>query len=312
MKVYRGVEALEGKFNSPAVTLGNFDGVHKGHRKIFSQLRLKANEMGGDAVIFTFDPHPIKVLRPDESPRLISPLPEKLKLLEESGADAVILADFTKAFAALHPAQFVKDIIHKLIGAKHVIVGHDFTFGKGKEGTIGSLEAFGAELGFHVQVIPAVTVDNEIVSSTRIRELIRKGEVKKAAKLLGRCHYIVGEVIKGHGRGKPLGFPTANICYHAELLPEDGVYATTVEIEGKTYHGATNVGTNPTFGDKERSVETYILDFDDSLYGKMIKVSFVERIRGEVTFSSPGQLADQITRDISQVKTVLNRENSED
>ncbi|MDH3974099.1 MAG: bifunctional riboflavin kinase/FAD synthetase [Deltaproteobacteria bacterium] len=307
MKVYRGVEGLEGKFNSPALTLGNFDGVHRGHRKIFKQLRSKADEMGGEAVIFTFDPHPVKVLRPDEGPSLISPLPEKLKLLEESAVDAVILADFTRAFAEQHPAQFVREIIHERIKAGHVIVGHDFTFGKGKEGTIGSLKLLGEELGFHVEVIAAVKLDGQIVSSTRIRELIRKGDVKEAAKLLGRCHYVTGEVIEGHGRGKPLGFPTANLDYRAELIPEDGVYAAKAEIEGKMYGGATNVGTNPTFGDEKRSVETYIFDFNESLYGKTMKVSFVERIRGEIAFSSPHELAGQIKRDISKVKTALNR-----
>jgi len=305
MKVYRGVEALEGKFHSPAVTLGNFDGVHMGHRKIFKQLRARADELGGDALIFTFDPHPIKVLRPDESPRLISPLSEKLKLFEESGIDAAILADFTKAFAAQHPAHFVRDIIYNTIKAKHVIVGHDFTFGKGKEGTIDSLKKLGEELGFLVEVISAVKIDGQIVSSTRIRELIRQGEVKEAGKLLGRYHHLEGKVIEGHGRGKPLGFPTANIDYQAELLPKDGVYATKVEIDGLTYGGATNIGTNPTFGDKERSVETYIFDFNESLYNKMINVSFVERIRGEITFKSPEALSEQISKDISRIKTVL-------
>lgn len=309
MKVYRGVEGLEGKFNSPAVTLGNFDGVHIGHKKIFEKLRSCVDKSGSEAVIFTFDPHPVKVLRPDETHKLISPLPEKLKLLEESGADAVILADFTKTFAAQHPAHFVREIIHKAIGARHVIVGHDFTFGKGKEGTIDSLRLLGDELGFQVEVVPAVKIEGQIVSSTRIRELIRQGDVKKAAMLLGRFHYIAGKVIEGHGRGKPLGFPTANIDYHAELLPEDGVYASKAEIEGKTYGAATNVGVNPTFGNEKRSIETFIFDLDETLYGKTIKVSFIERIRGEVAFSSPEELANQIARDISKVRAILNRDN---
>ena len=305
MKVCRGVDHIGGKFNNPAVTLGNFDGLHKGHREIFEQLKRRANELGGHSVIFTFDPHPVKVLRPDECPKLISLLSEKLSLLEEAGIDGVILADFTKAFAAQHPTNFIADIIHKILKAKLVIVGHDFTFGKGKEGTIESLKKLGEKLGFRVEVVPAVTIDGEIVSSTRIRKLISGGKVKEASTLLGRYHQIEGTVVKGFGRGKPLGFPTANLDHNAELLPEDGVYATKVVIGDKQYKGATNVGTNPTFGDEKRTVETYILDFDESIYEKTIKVLFVDRVRGEVTFKSPKDLSSQIAKDISRVSTIL-------
>lgn len=307
MKVYRGLHGLEGKFKSPAVTLGNFDGVHIGHGEIFRRLKKRSGEIGGEALIFTFDPHPAKVLRPELSPSIITPLPEKLSLIEEHGLDGIILADFNKEFAEQHPASFVKDILHEKLGAKLIIIGHDFTFGKGKAGNIDSLISLGKEAGFSVEVVEAIKLDGEIVSSTRIRAMIKDGKVKEASSLLGRHHSIEGKVIKGHGRGKPLGFPTANIDFHAELLPQHGVYAVKVQLGERALTGVTNIGIKPTFNDDEPSIETHIFDFNESIYGKDLKVSFVDRVRDVRSFSNPQDLSDQIAKDIGKAKQLLGR-----
>lgn len=305
MKVYRGLHELEGKFKSPAITLGNFDGVHSGHGEIFKRLKKRAAELGGDALIFTFDPHPAKVLRPELSPAIITPLPEKLSLIEEYGLDGIILADFNKEFAAQHPASFVRDILHEKLGAKLVLIGHDFTFGRGKEGNIDSLVSLGKEAGFSVEVVEAIKLGGEIVSSTRIRELIKEGRVKEASRLLGRYYSIEGKIVRGHGRGKPLGFPTANIAFHAELLPACGVYAVKAKLDGRDLAGVANVGGKPTFGDDEISIETHIFDFDELIYGKDLKVSFIDKVRDVRTFPSTEELVGQIARDIETAKQIL-------
>lgn len=309
MKVYRGVKDLKGKFKYPVVAMGNFDGVHLGHREIFDRIKKKASETGGESIILTFDPHPAKVLRPEESPILITPLEEKLALFQECDIDGVILADFTKEFASQHAANFVEEMLFKSLSAKTVIVGHDFTFGKGKEGTINSLRDFGRKFGFSVEIVEAVKIKGEVVSSTKIRELIRKGEVRRAKSFLGRFYSIRGKVVKGHSRGKTLGFPTANIEFHGELSPKDGVYAVKVLTDAGYMQGIVNIGLKPTFGDEERSIEVHIFDFNEDLYNKEITVFFVDRIRGESAFKDPVELKKQIGRDIVLAKDILRREN---
>ena len=187
------------------------------------------------------------------------------------------------------------------------MIGHDFTFGKGKAGNIESLISLGKEAGFSVEVVEAIKLDGEIISSTRIRELIKEGRVKEASRLLGRHHSIEGEVIKGHGRGKPLGFPTANIDFHAELLPKYGVYAVKAELGQRELRGVTNIGIKPTFNDDEPSIETHIFDFDESIYGKDLKVSFVDKVRDVRSFNNPQDLSDQIAKDIGKAKQLLGR-----
>lgn len=308
MKVYRGLNGLQNSFSSPAVTLGNFDGVHLGHKHLFERLKKKALDLGGQALVLTFDPHPVRVLRPEMSPPLITSLDQKIKLLDENGIDGVILAEFTKKFASQHPASFVNDILSVALNAGFVLVGHDFTFGKGKEGTIESLKSFGKQAGFEVEVTDALTLGGEIISSTRIREFIKGGNVKKAASFLGRPHNIEGLVVKGRGRGKSLGFPTANIDFKAELIPQDGVYAVNVVLEGQRYKGISNIGMKPTFGDEDRSVEVHIFDFDESLYGKNIDLLFLDRIRGEIRFENQDSLANQIKKDILLAEDMLKKE----
>jgi riboflavin kinase/FMN adenylyltransferase len=277
MQVYRGLEGLEGKFNSPVITLGNFDGVHRGHLEIFERLKGFATDRGTDAVVFTFEPHPIKVLRPEFEPSLITTLSEKLKLIKDAGIDAVILADFTKEFAAQHPASFVDEILCDKLNIQMAVVGHDFTFGKGKEGTIEFLSEKGAAAGFDVHVVDALRINGDIVSSTKIRRHIVDGDVALAALLLGRPYSVEGKVVRGDNRGKQLGFPTANIDAEGELFPGNGVYAVSVEVAGKTMAGAANVGVRPTFDKKERSIEAHIIDFNGSIYGEKLRLDFLDR-----------------------------------
>jgi len=297
MQVYRGLEGLEGKFGSPVITLGNFDGVHRGHLEIFEKLKGFAKDSGSDAVVFTFEPHPVKVLRPELGPSLITTLSEKLKLIKDAGIDAVILADFTKEFAEQHPASFVEEILCHKLNIRVAVVGHDFTFGRGKEGTIEFLYEKGEAAGFDVHVVEALKVNGEVVSSTKIRRYITDGDVSLAALLLGRPYSIEGKVVRGDSRGKGLGFPTANIETCGELFPKNGVYAVNVELAGNTMAGAANVGTRPTFDKKERSIEVHIIDFNGSIYGKSVRLAFLDRIRGEIAFPSPEALSVQKTLD---------------
>jgi len=304
MQVYRGLEGLEGKFDSPVITLGNFDGVHRGHLEIFESLKDFATNRGADAVVFTFEPHPVKVLRPELGPSLITTLSEKLKLIKDAGIDAVILADFTKEFAAQHPASFVEEILCDKLDIQMAVVGHDFTFGRGKEGTIEFLSKKGAAAGFDVHVVDALKINGEIVSSTKIRRHITDGDVSLAALLLGRPYSVEGRVVRGDDRGKHLGFPTANIETYGELFPGNGVYAVNVELGGKTMPGAANVGTRPTFDKKERTIEVHIIDFNGSIYGESLRLAFLDRIRGEIAFSSPETLSIQIQKDVELAKEI--------
>jgi len=310
MEVYRGLDAIHGGFSASVVTLGNFDGVHLGHQEIFRRLKARASELKTQALVLTFDPHPVRVLRPAMSPDLITPLEEKLRLIAECGIDGVVLADFTKEFAAQHPGSFVDEVLCEKLSARYVIVGHDFTFGRGKEGTIDSLKEMGERKGFDVEVVEALVSEGEIVSSTRIRGLIAGGDVSAAAALLGRNYSIYGEVVKGDGRGRSLGFPTANIASHGELFPENGVYAVEIELEKKRMSGIANVGVRPTFGGGERTIEAHIFDFDGSLYGEVVRLDFVGRVRDEISFSGPEELSRQIRQDIVEAKNILKRESS--
>jgi len=306
MKIIRGLGDIpkRGLIN-PVLTLGNFDGVHLGHQAIFKQVVAWAFNIGGSSVVFTFEPHPLKVLAPHRSPKLLSTFREKMEQIEAAGMDAVICARFTPEFASQNPEDFVREVLVDKIGAKAIFIGHDYTFGKNRQGDIPFLRAAGARYGFEVHVVDPVKVEGITVSSTKIRKLIMDGEVCLASKLLGRPYSIEGTVIPGHSRGRDIGFPTANITTPNELPPKEGVYAVTVEVEGKLYKGAANIGANPTFGDETPSYETHILDFSDDLYGKFLKMKFIKRVRDEVKFKSVEELVERIKKDVEIVRSVL-------
>ena len=306
MKIVRGLgELKKAPLANPVVTLGNFDGVHLGHQAIFKQVVARALELDGTSVAFTFEPHPLKVLSPLRSPRLLSTFREKMEQIEASGMDAVICARFTPEFASQNPEDFVRDVLVGGVGVRDLFVGHDYAFGKDRKGDIAFLRDAGARHGFGLHVIGPVKVEGIIVSSTKIRSLIMDGEVCLASKLLGRPYSIEGTVIPGHSRGRGIGFPTANITTPNELPPREGVYAVTILVEGREYRGAANIGKNPTFGDLALSYEVHIFDFDKDLYGRHLKMAFVKRVRDEVKFKSVEELKKQIAKDVERVRAIL-------
>ncbi len=294
------------KIQGAVLTLGNFDGVHLGHQRIIRKVVGRAKALKCASAVFTFEPHPLKVVAPGASPPLIASPEEKIRLIAGLGPDVLILAKFTKGFAVKHPREFVEEFIVPM-SVKEVWVGHDFSFGKGKVGTVSHLKSLGAELGFKVAMIPACKVGGDIVSSSRIRALVKSGEVKKAGKLLGRGFSVKGVVVRGKRAGNSLGFPTANIKVRSELVPGNGVYAAYVCFSGKTYRAAVNVGTAPTLGAVPLCVEAHLLDFKGDIYGKTIEVEFVKRLRDEMPFASKEALVKMIERDVSAVRKTLMR-----
>ncbi|SFM62455.1 bifunctional riboflavin kinase/FAD synthetase [Thermodesulforhabdus norvegica] len=306
MEIVEGFVRARRKFRNPAVTIGNFDGVHKGHQALIEHARNYAREKEGETVVITFNPHPVKVLCPDCNLKFITPHRTKLELLEQYGVDVVWIIPFTREFASLSAREFVEQCLVDFVGVKHLVVGYDYHFGKGREGNIILLEEMGKTHGFTVEVVPEVIVSGIVVSSTSIRKLIQEGQMKTVTTLLGRPYEIRGPVVHGRGRGaRMLGFPTANVRIGDYVPPRTGVYATRVTVDGIKYMGATNLGYNPTFGDTDLSLEVHILDFDRHIYNKVIKVEFIEYIRGEKKFSGIDELADQISRDVECVRQLL-------
>ncbi|MCP4681984.1 MAG: bifunctional riboflavin kinase/FAD synthetase, partial [Desulfobacterales bacterium] len=282
--------------------------VHKGHLALFDLVKEKAGAIGGQSVVMTFEPHPIKIVTPGGGPPLITPTQQKLRLIEDSGIDIVLCIPFTRQFAAISAHDFIQDILIKKIGVKEIIVGYDYTFGHGRKGTIELLQEMGNRFGFGVYVLEQIRVSNTPVSSTSIRNFIQDGNLSGAKKLLGRDYQVRGTVVKGKNRGaRLLGFPTANLKLVDELTPKVGVYAVRALIDDRIYDGLTNIGYNPTFGNHTFSVETHILDFSDDLLGKTIKVNFLYRLRDEKTFESIEDLAAQIGRDISRARELFKK-----
>jgi riboflavin kinase/FMN adenylyltransferase len=305
MKVIRGLSDLAGRFVNPVVTLGNFDGVHLGHQAILRTVVARAREIGGTAVAFTFEPHPLKVLAPERSPLLLNTFEGKVLLFEAAGIDVVIAAEFTRSFAEQHPEDFVRDVLHAKIGAVEVYVGYNYAFGKGRKGGIDFLRAMGGRYGFSVGVVEAVEVDGRIVSSSVVRDLVSAGRVAEAARLLGRSYAVDGEVVHGDHRGHDLGFPTANVNTANELLPAYGVYAVQAVVEGRVHSGAASIGVRPTFGGGPVSVEVYLFDFTGDLYGKRMDVRFIKRLRGEQRFPDRESLVRQMRLDVEHAKQAL-------
>jgi riboflavin kinase/FMN adenylyltransferase len=305
MRIVRGVKNFNEKLPSPVLTLGNFDGVHLGHQAIFKKVVERARETKGTSIAFTFEPHPLKVLAPERSPRLLNTFHGKMKLIEAAGIQVVICADFTREFAEQNPEDFARNVLHGKIGAREVYVGYDYAFGKGREGSIESLKAMGRTCGFEVGVVDAVQADGMVVSSSLVRELVSSGRVGEAFKFLGRYYAIEGTVVHGSSRGHELGFPTANIQSVNELIPPYGVYAVLAHVGGRKMKGVASIGVRPTFDNGPLSVEVYLFDFDGDLYGKHMEVAFVARLRGEEKFPDADSLIRQIRKDVEDAKQVL-------
>lgn len=312
MRNIPGSDALDRPLRRPIVTIGNFDGVHLGHRAILKTVVARAQDLDGEAVVYTFEPHPRKVLRPDSAPQLLTTLDQKIELLEEAGVDAVIVEPFTREFARTEAEDFIRRRLHGLLRPVEVYVGYDFHFGRDRVGSMRLLTELGPRLGFSVTIIPEVTVDDSDVNSTRIRQLLADGEPERAARMLGRPFTVRGRVVKGDERGHTIGFPTANLDPDNEVLPAAGVYAGHARIldagdppAGSVFPAVTNVGRRPTFGGDEMRAEAHIIDWAGDLYGRKIEVSFPMRLRAERKFESVDALKRQIGEDVALARRQL-------
>ena len=289
------------------LTIGVFDGVHLGHRYLISKLKEAAKQNNCLSGVITFRWHPLEVLAPGTAPPYLTSSEEKVALLRAEKVDHAIPLSFTAELANLTAREFI-GLLQKYLRMRGLVVGPDFTLGKDREGTISVLRELGEETGFSVTVVEFKNLSGEVVSSTAIRQHLAQGEILNVSRMLGRTFSLQGPVIKGDGRGKILGFPTANIEVDSvqSLLPE-GVYATRVVIDGISYRSVTNIGKRPTFGDNERNVEIYVIDFQGDLYGKELKLDIVDLLRGEKKFDSPDDLKRQITEDITRAKSLLGK-----
>ena len=304
MKIFCDISQIKGKVKNPVVTIGNFDGVHKGHQHIFKTIIKKAREINGETVVMTFEPHPIKVLSGEDKIFLLTPTKKKLKLIEKFGIDNVLLVHFTREFANLEPENFIK-ILTDFIGLKELYVGFNYFFGKNKKGNVDLLKKFGKIYNFNVHIISPYIIDGVTVSSTLCRKLIADGKVKEVLKYLGRYYLIEGKVVKGDGRGKKIGIPTANIKSVQEVYPKDGVYAVKVAYKGKIYDGACSIGFNPTFNSERLTVEIHIMNFNKNIYGELLKVVFIDRIRDMKKFKNIEELKFTILNDLEKAKKIL-------
>ena len=305
MEIIRGIENLLPPPRRPVVTLGNFDGVHLGHQKIFQEVTRQAKEAGLPSIILTFDPHPAKVLNPGEPLPLIMPLKRRLEVIASFGIDLAVIIKFTPEFSRLTAREFVAGVLWEKVQPRLVLVGYNFNFGKGREGTPQLLKSLGEELGFEVEIVEPVCLGKLMVSSSEVRRAVEAGEVDRANDMLGRPFQLTGPVIKGKGLGKGLGFPTANIAWDNELIPKEGVYACLVEYRGATYKGVVNIGTAPTVKGDELSVEVHLLNFKGEIYREELKLSFIKRLRDEGRFESIAALREQIKRDIERAEEIL-------
>jgi len=309
MRVFDHLDQITEPFSNAAVTIGNFDGVHVGHQALFSRVIEKARAMNGVAAAMTFDPHPLRVLREGNRPPLITLHEQKVELIEACGLDVLICLPFTREFSAIGARDFVERVLVRHLGVKALVVGPDYSFGRGREGNVDSLSRMAEEMGFELVVLPWVEVSDqrgERISSTRIRELVADGRVGEARQLLGRNYQVRGLVERGRDRGgKLLGFPTANLKLMDELCPKAGVYAVTVGIGDKLLQGVANIGISPTFGENQFTVEVHVLDFSGDLYGQKIKVNFVKRLRDERKFSGLDALTAQIHKDVDLARAIL-------
>lgn len=301
MNIFYDFEALK-DIPNPVLTIGTFDGVHLGHQKIVKHLNDEAKRIGGESVLFTFFPHPRMVLYPDShGVKLIQTQAEKLAKLERMGLQNIIIFPFTLEFSRLTALEFVRDFLVNKLHVKQMVIGYDHQFGKNREGTIDYLRDISDTYDFGVTEISAREIDEVNVSSTKIRNALKSGEVETANAYLGEEFELNGFVVRGKGRGKEFGFPTANIELENDLklIPGNGVYIVNVKLSGaRTFLGMLNIGTNPTVSDENRqSLEVHLLDFNEDLYGQKIEVRFLKRLREEVKFESVEQLIEQIKED---------------
>jgi riboflavin kinase/FMN adenylyltransferase len=301
-------DARPPKWTHPVLALGNFDGVHRGHRKILERLRRVAGERGAASVVMTFDPHPPRVVRPDKAPPLIMTKAQKLEALEEAGVQGAAIVRFTRELSQWDPETFVRTVLVDWLRVSEVWVGANFLFGHDRSGNFSLLRSLGARYGFKAEKIDPVRYKDFVVSSTRVRRLVSEARVDEASALLGHPYFIDGMVVHGDQRGRTIAFPTANLCTDNELIPPYGVYATTAIIDGIVRPSITNIGTRPTVDTSgEVTIETHIFDFDRDLYGMKVRLAFVQRLRDERAFDSLDGLKSQIAADCTRARVLFDR-----
>ncbi len=306
-QIHRSIAELATVRGPIVLAIGVFDGVHLGHRAVIQRALADARQMGGTAIVVTFDPHPIKVLRPEQAPRLLSSTPHKIRLIHELGAHCLLIIPFDQTFAALPPEQFIRELARACQPLREICVGHQWSFGKGRAGNLELLEKLGAQLGFEEVGVEAVQIDGQIVSSTLIRQAIETGDLATATKLLGRPFTLLGTVVKGDQLGRTLGFPTANLTAHNEQFPPNGVYAVTVGRGDQQHAGVVNIGVRPTIAHAtgERVLEVHLLDFDGDLYGEDLELTFHQFLRPEIKFANLEALREQIVCDIAAARSEI-------
>lgn len=306
MKVFHSLSELAEIPGPLCVAIGVFDGVHLGHQALIRRAMGEADRLGGSAVVLTFHPHPARVLRPDSAPHLLTSTPHKIRLIEELGCGFLLQIKFDAAFAAQPPEVFIEALASSAGSLRMVCVGHNWAFGKGRAGNVALLAALGEKFGFETLEIEPVEIDGELVSSTRIRKAVEAGDFHTARRFLGRDYTILGTVQPGAGRGRGIGFPTANLSAHNERFPPNGVYAVRVLMNSRWFKGVANVGVRPTVGNAlDRVLEVHIFDFSGDLYGYDLEVKFERFLRPEKKFSSIDELRDQIARDAALAREIL-------
>jgi riboflavin kinase/FMN adenylyltransferase len=302
MKVFDDTETLRAHLSAPVATIGNFDGLHLGHQAIVRTVLARSRDRGGSSLLITFNPHPLKVLAPERSPRMLTTRKQKLALLESTGLEFLLILPFTVELAEVTAERFVRQYLAEGLGVKEVYVGANFNFGRCRAGNAELLVRTCAELGIRAAQVDEVRYLDSPISSSRIRRAIQSGEVELARELLGRPYIIEGTVIHGESRGAALGFPTANLDTPNELVPQDGVYVTEAVIEEVLHPAVTNIGSRPTFEGASYAVETHLLDAPGDLYARPMEVRFLARLRPELKFDSPQALIAQVRKDVQRAR----------
>lgn len=306
MQVVRTVAQAQHTITTSCVTIGNFDGVHMGHQKLLCRTRQKAALLGLSSVVVTFDPHPLRVLVGSHTPPFITLPRQKLEAIAAMGVDYILCLEFTKELARLEPEEFVRDYLVRGVGMREMVIGYDYAFGRNRKGDYTMLCALGEDLDFNVEQVGPVLIDDAVVSSSRIRDMVQAGLVWEVRPLLGRFYRVEGKVVTGRNRGgRLLGFPTANLLLTDELFPKTGVYAVWAEHDGGIHPAVANIGFNPTFGNDVLSVEVHLLDFDADLYGQEMRIHFVQRLRSEQKFANLDALIARIHEDILLARRIL-------
>jgi riboflavin kinase/FMN adenylyltransferase len=307
MHIYHHIDEFT-RLNNAIVTIGTFDGVHLGHRKIISGIKELAESTGGETVLLTFFPHPRMILHPeDESIKLINTIPEKAELLEQLGIDHLIITPFSRDFSNQSAGEYIRDVLVNKIGTKKIVIGYDHRFGKDRQGGLNDLLRLGPVYGFDVVEIPEQDINEVAISSTRIRKALLKGEIELANTLLGYPFFITGRIVRGDQIGRQLGYPTANIVIPEtyKLIPSDGIFAAKVKIEGVKYGGMAYIGTRPTINGTRRNIEVNIFDFDKEIYNQQVSMEFHNFVRGDMKFDSLDELKAQIAMDKVEVEKLL-------